>query len=98
MDDPYLDIINEYRDKIMMMYDLTADKGPVMMFELPSLKIYAYPYEEYKASLNPRSQVILTRQYQEAQANGHMVLFVRDNDKQKFAMPQKSLGDAPSKC
>ncbi len=84
MDDPYLDIIDEYRDKIMMMYDLFADKGPVMVLELPSLKIYAYPYKGYKANLNQRSQAILTRQYQEAQANGHMVLFVRDNDKQKF--------------
>ncbi len=84
MDDPYLDIINEYRDKIMMMYDLFADKRPVMLFELPSLKIYAYPYEEYKASLNQRSQAILTHQYQQAQANDQMVLFVRDNDKQKI--------------
>ena len=41
MDDPYLDIIDEYWDKIMMVYNLFADKGPVMLFELPSLKIYA---------------------------------------------------------
>ena len=84
MDDPYLDIIDEYWDKIVMMYDLFADKRPVMLFELPSLKIYAYPYREFKADLNQRSQAILTHQYREAQANGQMVLFVRDNDKQKF--------------
>lgn len=84
MDDPYLDVIDECWDKIMMMYNLFADKGPVMLLELPSLKIYAYPYKEYKADLNQRSQSILTHQYQQAQANGQMVLFVRDNEMQKF--------------
>lgn len=84
MDDPYLDIIDECWDNILMMYSLFASKGPVMLLELPSLKIYAYPYQEYKADLNQRSQAILTHQYQQAQANGQMVLFVRDNEKQKF--------------
>lgn len=79
MDDSYLEIIDEHWDKIMMMYELFADKQPVMLFELPSLKIYAYPYKEYKASLTQRSQALLTQQYQEAQAKGQIVLFVRDN-------------------
>jgi hypothetical protein len=84
MDDPYLDIIDGYWDKIMMMYDLFAVKKPVMLLELPSLKIYAYPYEEYKADLNQRSQAILAHQYQQAQANNQMVLFVRDNERRKL--------------
>ena len=84
MDDPYLDIIDECWDKIVMMYDLFEDKGPVILLELPSLKIFAYPYQEFKADLSQRSQAILTHQYQQAQANGQVVLFVRDNEKQKF--------------
>jgi len=79
VDDPYLEIIDEHWDKIMMMHKLFADKRPVMLLELPSLKIYAYPYKEYKASLTQRSRALLTQQYQEAQAKGQVVLFVRDN-------------------
>jgi hypothetical protein len=84
MEDPYLDIIDEHWNKILMMYGLFAQSRPVMVLKLPSLKIYAYPYKEFKDSLNQRSQAILTQQYQEAQANGQMVLFIRDNDEQVF--------------
>ena len=82
--DPYLTIIDEQWDNILMMYNLFADKGPVMLYEVRSQKIFAYPYRGFKADLNQQSQAILERQYEYAQANNQMVLFVRDSEKQVF--------------
>ena len=67
-----------------MMYNLFADKRPVMQVEVHGQKICAYPYREFKADLNQRSQELLERQYRYAQVNNQMVLFVRDNEKRVF--------------
>jgi len=77
MDDPYLALIDEQWDHILMMYHLFADKRPVMQYEVQGQKIAAYPYREFKADLNQRSQELLERQYRSAQANNQMVLFPR---------------------
>jgi hypothetical protein len=84
MDDPYLAMIDEQWDNILMMYNLFADKRPVMQYEVQGQKIVAYPYREFKADLNQRSQELLERQYRSAQANNQMVLFVRDNEKRVY--------------
>jgi hypothetical protein len=41
---------------ILMFYDRFRDKRPVMLLDLPSRKVYAYPYEEFKADLGEKSQ------------------------------------------
>ena len=83
-DDPYLDMINAQIDNILMMYRLCAAKRPVMLFDIDDEKIYAYPYKEFLADLNARSQRILKKQYREAQRDNAMVLFIRDTQHQKF--------------
>jgi hypothetical protein len=83
-DDPYLDIIDEQWEHILMWYNLFASKRPVMLYDVQEQRIYAYPYKEFKAELNPRSQAILADQYQRALANNQMVVFVRDNEKRKL--------------
>jgi hypothetical protein len=84
MDDPYVDVIDEQWANILMMYNFFAVKGPVMLYDIQDGKIYAYPYKEFKADLNQRSQAILEKQYRQARANNQMVLFVRDAAKKKF--------------
>ncbi|GAB4533108.1 MAG: hypothetical protein Kow0063_14580 [Anaerolineae bacterium] len=84
MNDPYLDMIYEQWEHILMWYNLFADKRPVMLFDVQEDRIYAYPYQEFKAELSPRSQVTLADQYQRASANNQMVVFVRDNEKRKL--------------
>ena len=39
---------------ILMFYKRFEDKRPVMLLDLQSQKIYAYPYEEFKADLSER--------------------------------------------
>jgi hypothetical protein len=70
--------------KILMFYKLFEDKRPIMLFDLQSQQILAYPYEEYKATLSERSQAMLTVQYDEAMVNNKVVVFVRDNETRRL--------------
>jgi hypothetical protein len=67
-----------------MFYQRFEDKRPVMVLELPSQKIYAYPYKEFKDDLNERSQAMLKDQYERAVAEDKIVVFVRDNESRRF--------------
>ncbi len=82
--DPLVEAAQDKLPLILALYKLFEDKRPVMLFDLQSQKIYAYPYLEYKANLNERSQAILERQYQEAITENKIVVFVRDNESQRF--------------
>ena len=59
----------ERADDILMFYRKFADKKPVMLLELPSQKVYAYPYLDFKNTLSERSQKMLEKEYQEAVAH-----------------------------
>src|SRR5262249_29815210 len=69
---------------ILMFYRKFAEKRPVMLLELPSQKIYAYPYLEFKNTLSERSQKMLEREYHEAVAHNKFVVFVKDDDRRKM--------------
>ena len=82
--DPLVEAAQDELPHILALYKLFEDKRPVMLFDLQSQKIYAYPYKEFKANLNERSQAILERQYQEAITENKIVVFVRDNESHRF--------------
>jgi hypothetical protein len=69
---------------VLRFYKRFEDKRPVMVLELPSQRIYAYPYKEFKDDLNERSQAILKDQYERAVAEDKIVVFVRDNETRRF--------------
>jgi hypothetical protein len=70
---------------ILMFYKRFEDKRPVMLLDLQSQKIYAYPYEEFKAELGERSQMMLAADYEMAIAKNKIVVFVRDNENRRLA-------------
>ena len=70
---------------ILMFYKRFEEKRPVMLLDLQSQKIYAYPYKEFKAELSERSQVMLGADYEKAIAKDKIVVFVRDNENQRLA-------------
>jgi hypothetical protein len=74
----------EVLPKILTFYKLFEDKRPIMLFDLQSQQILAYPYEEYKATLSERSQAMLTVQYDEARVKNKVVVFVRDNETRRL--------------
>jgi hypothetical protein len=71
-------------EAIRNLYSQFARKRPVMLLELATGLIYAYPYREFKADLSVRSGALLEEQYAEATQNGEMVVFVRDDGRRKF--------------
>lgn len=55
-----------------------------MLLDLPSQKIYAYPYKQFKAELSEGSQVMLAADYEKAIAKNQVVVFVRDNETRRL--------------
>jgi hypothetical protein len=82
--DALFDAACERAGDILMFYRKFADKKPVMLLELPSQKIYAYPYLDFKNTLSERSQKMLEKEYQEAVANNKIVVFVKDDDRRRM--------------
>ena len=70
---------------ILMFYKQFERKRPVMLLDLQSLKIYAYPYEDFKAELGEESQTMLAADYEEAISKNKIVVFVRDDKTQRLA-------------
>jgi len=69
---------------ILMFYKRFEEKRPVMLLDIQSQKIYAYPYKEFKAELSERSQVMLAADYEKAIAKNRIVVFVRDNENRRL--------------
>jgi hypothetical protein len=82
--DDLVEIAEHFLPHILMFYKRFEDKRPVMVLDLPSQKIYAYPYKEFKDDLNDRSQAMLKDQYERAIAENKIVVFVRDNETRRF--------------
>jgi len=84
MRDRYLEILIENQPYILMLYEKFADKKPLMLYDIQERRIYAMPYREYRATLSKRSQISLKKQYDRAMADGDIVVFVKDNEKEKL--------------
>jgi hypothetical protein len=84
MRDPYLNVVHQHLSLIVKLYERYADEQPIMLFDIQEQRIYALPYAEYCAALSKRSQASLKKQYKRAIADGEMVVFVRDNEKEKL--------------
>lgn len=82
--DDLIDAAESLLPQILMFYSLFEDNRPVMVLELPSRKIYAYPYQEFKDNLNERSRAILKDQYEQSIAEDKIVVFVREEETRRF--------------
>ncbi len=65
---------------ILMFDKRFRDERLVMLLDLQSERVYAYPCEEFKADLSVRSQTTLTSDDEKAVAGKKVVVFVRDNE------------------
>ena len=84
LNDPYLDIVAEHWRPIVRLYVAFEDRRPVMLFDVQEMRVYAYPYVEFKTSLSKRSRLLLDRQYNDASRDDKIVVFVRDNEQRKL--------------
>jgi hypothetical protein len=92
---------------IRHLYSRFASKRPVMLLELPTRRVYAYPFHGFRADLSARSQALLDDQYAEATRTGEMVVFVRDEERRKLVSfslvqparaPDQRLGAEQPRC
>ncbi len=96
--DPYWDVISQQWPFIVMLYGQYADKKPVMLFDIQEQRVYAFPFKEFRAELGERSQVSLTHQYESALADGDVVVFVRDSEREKlvsYSVPLQEEAGSP---
>ena len=84
VDGRYYELVLQHWENIVRLYVMFEDKRPVMLYDVQDQKIYAYPCDEYKKELSPRSQKMLTKQYRQALDQDKIVVFVRDNEKKKL--------------
>jgi len=80
--DPYKKTIDDHWDKITGMYVAFEKKKPIIEFEPNRIRIIAYPAEEYLDGLSPRTRYQAKKQYRDASANGAIMVFVRDEQKE----------------
>ena len=84
MSDQYYSAIQEQWTNIHGLYTAYGGKKPIILYDIREKKIYAYPYEEFKAELSESSQLSLEMDYKTASAHGGMILFVRDKIERKL--------------
>jgi len=97
MSDQYYSAIQEQWSIIRGLYMVYNSEKPVMLYEFHEKKIYAYPYDDFKADLSKKSQLSLELDYKYASANGGMIVFVRDNIERKLVSYVMSIDAAEAK-
>jgi hypothetical protein len=76
------------------VHDVREQK-PIILYDLQEQKIYAYPYREFKAEMNEKSQALLEKDYKSASVLGSVVVFVRDNIERKLVSYTMSVDTMP---
>jgi hypothetical protein len=80
----YLKVVNKIKNDVYHFYQISNQKDLIFIYEMPKGQILSYIYKEYWESLNPKSQELLKIQYKEANENGQLVLFIRDEEARVF--------------
>lgn len=84
MRERYQRIVEEQWDNIRKLHAAFADKKPILMLELTAQQISAHSYEEFKIEMAPADQAMLEEQYERANANDKILVFVRDDDAEQM--------------
>ena len=82
--DPLIEAALEHEEMIRSAYEQYADKKPILLYDVQEGRIYAYPFEGFKADLNPRNQAALQQQYELAKQGNQIIVFVRDNEQRRL--------------
>ena len=82
-DDPYLDMIDEQWDNIVMMYQTFRGKDQIIEYDVTEQKVYSYPADEYVRTLSERTRDQTARQFAEATRCNQFLLFIKDTKNQR---------------
>ena len=80
----YFQKIDEIGDKIYDFYNSSNRDDLVMFYSMKENRIYSYIYQEFYDSLNEKSKMSLKRQFKEAKQENKIVLFIKDEERDKL--------------
>ena len=95
MSDPYFKALQDQWQNILALYMTYESKKPIILYDIQEQKLYAYPYQEFKAEMSRKSQALLDSDYKSASALGNMVVFIRDNIERKLVSYIMSVDSTP---
>ena len=78
MKDPSLEAIKKQWGKIVFVYKLHEENHPIIQYELPEERIYAYSADQYIDSLSERTREETRAGYRAAVEEGSFIVFVKD--------------------
>ncbi len=83
-DDPYVDMIDEQWDNIVIVYQTFRGKDQIIEYDVTEQKIYAYPADEYVQTPSESTRDPKARQFAEATRCNQLLLFVKDTKNQRL--------------
>ncbi len=83
-DDPYLNLIAEHWDNIVLVYQHFQDKEQIIEFHVAEQKIYSFPASDYIQTLSERTRSQTARQFAEAKKRKQFLLFVKDTPNRRL--------------
>ncbi|MCX9085334.1 MAG: hypothetical protein OIN87_11130 [Candidatus Methanoperedens sp.] len=84
INEEFFETVSEYWDNILRLYKKFEDQKPIMLIDVQEKRVYAFPYLEFKSSMNERSQAKLEKEYENALLNNKVVVFMQDNEKKQL--------------
>lgn len=91
--DPYLELVKQQWPTIAETYNRFAEQQPILLMDVQSAEIHAYPFEAFVLVLEAASRRQVEAQYRRALASRQMVIFVRDTDHKVFQSYTLALED-----
>jgi len=82
--DPYLAIIDEQWDNIVMVYTMFNAKKPIIEYHIDDQKIYSYPAFDYMNALSDRTREATHKLYQDTLQANTFMLFVKDTPNRRL--------------
>ncbi len=83
-DDPYMGLIEEQWDNIVMVHRSFRGKDQIIEFDVTDQKIYSYPADDYIQNLSERTRDQTARHFAEAKKRNKFLLFVKDTENQRL--------------
>lgn len=80
----YLQKIDEIQEHVYKLYNISNRNDLIMVYVMKEDRIYSYIYDEFKKTLNEKSEKILVRQYKQARVSNKIVLFIKDELREKL--------------
>ena len=97
MSDPYYAMVEDQWSNIFALYEQFEDKKPIMLFDIQEQRIYCYPYEDFKATLSLKDQLLIEDTYRRTLENSNIIVFVKDSVERQLISYSVNPGSRPPK-